>query len=429
VKRIYETYFATLSDEVKELVRSDYLENYLWRHLSAESSFEHLLSIISLFNEKFSENSQPYETFNCEEKLQVLFNFITSNFPSTALLSIPQKTTVVSFLIHTMQCFDNEMIRRYWFKYFSLPIWKSLSSERREKEFQSYPQLERHWFHLIEKQSQETSLESEPTAVVGKRKGRSAAKATPSKKQKVVDPQPDLEAEWFPSVVEDCLLVLNGASLGNDVDHNARGPYLERLCEMFVDLLSQLPTRRFVHSLLDDYQLIIRFKRSPLCQDNNSNTLHQLVSQFHAVLSFGIENQTGKSLSPHEMIGLRNQELQRLQQVAYLNFKEQCSEVIYSSTGELGKEENFRKLFSLIPLDCLVDLAKKLGYVSSAPRSTDVPLTIEYVLDILVEKLCFKHSLMATAKQLILHPTGELILLQSSHCSQKRQFGTTTCSL
>jgi intron-binding protein aquarius len=388
------------------LNRSDYLDNYLWRHLSSDSSSEHFLSILSIFNDKFCENSDPYESFSCEEKLLLLFNFVTSKFPSSDL-SIPQQTIVVTFLVHTLQCFDNEMIRRFWFKYFSLPIWKSLSPERREKEFQLYPQLERHWFHLIDK-SAETCLESEPTAISGKRKGKAAAKsATASKKQKL-DPQLDLEAQWFPSLVEDCLVVLDSTSLDHEGDASVRGPYLERLCELFIDLLSQLPTRRFVHSLLDDYQLIIRFQRSASFLNEGNTALRQLVSQFHAILSFGIENQTGKSLAPHEMVGLKNQELQRLQQIAYLNFKEQCSDIIYSSTGELGKENNFRKLFSLIPLDCLIGLAKKLGYVSCTSRPTDVPLTTEYLLDVFVEKLCFKHSLsFASTKQLMLYPTGQ----------------------
>jgi intron-binding protein aquarius len=218
----------------------------------------------------------------------------------------------------------------------------------------------------------------------------------------------DLEAQWFPSLVEDCLIMLDSTSLDHEGDASVRGPYLERLCELFIDLLSQLPTRRFVHSLLDDYQLIIRFQRSASFLNEGNTALRQLVSQFHAILSFGIENQTGKSLAPHEMVGLKNQELQRLQQIAYLNFKEQCSDIIYSSTGELGKENNFRKLFSLIPLDCLIGLAKKLGYVSCTSRPTDVPLTTEYLLDVFVEKLCFKHSLsFASTKQLMLYPTGQ----------------------
>ena len=40
--------------------------------------------------------------------------------------------------------------------------------------------------------------------------------------------------------------------------------YCERAIELLIDLLSQLPTRRFVRTLLDDRAVLIKCRMSPL---------------------------------------------------------------------------------------------------------------------------------------------------------------------
>jgi intron-binding protein aquarius len=36
--------------------------------------------------------------------------------------------------------------------------------------------------------------------------------------------------------------------------------HLERFVEFLIDLLSQLPTRRFVHALVEDQQLLVKVR-------------------------------------------------------------------------------------------------------------------------------------------------------------------------
>jgi intron-binding protein aquarius len=356
------------------------------------------LSIISLLNEKFSENAQPLQSFYSDDdndKLQIIFNFVLFKFPSTDL-SLSQKTLITTFLVYALLCFDIIPVRQYWLKYFSLSIWKSLSPERLNKELQATPQLENHWNHLNERLNEDATEATEATSASPAKRKVKSSKGSSSKKQKV-DPQVEMEFQWFPSLVEDFLAELDCPA---DDNSNLRAQYLEKLCELFIDLLSQLPTRRFVHSLLDDYHLIVRCQRSALGQSGN---LHELIFQLNSVFTFGVENQTGKCYSSHEIIGLKNQELQRLQQIAYSNFRETLSDLIFSSSGELGKEVNLRKILSLISTESLIDLAKKLGYVSSTPRSSDCALTSEFLLDIFVEKLCFRPSEITST----LYPTGK----------------------
>lgn len=47
--------------------------------------------------------------------------------------------------------------------------------------------------------------------------------------------------------------------------------YCERFVEFLVDLLSQLPTRRFVRTLLEDKAILVKCKMSPLMQHGSGD--------------------------------------------------------------------------------------------------------------------------------------------------------------
>lgn len=57
----------------------------------------------------------------------------------------------------------------------------------------------------------------------------------------------------------------NGAAAGVDAPlDRQRLLYCERFVELLIDLLSQLPTRRFVRTLLEDRAILIKARMSPL---------------------------------------------------------------------------------------------------------------------------------------------------------------------
>ena len=53
--------------------------------------------------------------------------------------------------------------------------------------------------------------------------------------------------------------------------------YCERFAELLIDLLSQLPTRRFVRTLLEDKAILIKCQMSPLLEHPQGG-LQQLLS-------------------------------------------------------------------------------------------------------------------------------------------------------
>lgn len=55
----------------------------------------------------------------------------------------------------------------------------------------------------------------------------------------------------------------NGAASEGRLDRQ-RLLYCERFVELLIDLLSQLPTRRFVRTLLEDRAILVKARLSPL---------------------------------------------------------------------------------------------------------------------------------------------------------------------
>jgi hypothetical protein len=78
--------------------------------------------------------------------------------------------------------------------------------------------------------------------------------------------------------------------------------YCERSVELLVDLLSQLPTRRFVHAVLDDRGLLVKARRSALyAAEQQGSLFRQLLDLVAFYLEFPIDDHTGEALSEDDV--------------------------------------------------------------------------------------------------------------------------------
>ena len=108
--------------------------------------------------------------------------------------------------------------------------------------------------------------------------------------------------------------------------------YILKFTELLIDLISQLPTRRFLVTVLDNLHLILRCKAVTI-----SPLFAQLVSMLDNYLHFEMNNITGEPMSRLDVMSLYNGRLHKLQQLAYAHYRDELVDLIYSSTGELGK--------------------------------------------------------------------------------------------
>lgn len=69
--------------------------------------------------------------------------------------------------------------------------------------------------------------------------------------------------------------------------------YCERFLEFMTDLLSQLPTRRFVHALLEERAVLVKARLSPLYQHDGAALFRQLLDLLQFYMFFPINDHTG----------------------------------------------------------------------------------------------------------------------------------------
>lgn len=137
VDQIYTTELNGDQDTAPKLKRvmlleiSQYLENYLWPNFDEETAtYEHVMSIILMVNEKFRENVPAWDGFSQrEDSLPGFFNRVTT-LKTGRQLRQHEKVSYLMFAINAFQSLENSAVRARVLKLASLPLWHALSEGR-----------------------------------------------------------------------------------------------------------------------------------------------------------------------------------------------------------------------------------------------------------------------------------------------------------
>ena len=214
--------------------------------------------------------------------------------------------------------------------------------------------------------------------------------------------------------------------------------YSEKFMEWLIDLLSQLPTRRFLNTLLDDVHLLVRIKRSSLYafltssggaarrENDMVDAIYQrklfinLVYQLELYLTFEVNDQTGAALLPHDLVEQSSTQVTRLQSIAFHKHPIILKDLIYASLGSLvSNKDTLENYLNLLSVSDVAEMAKAMKYVSekdlqpyirneSDALSYDEQLR-EYLYAIIEYKLMKRPSQLDQLNRLSLYPTEELL--------------------
>lgn len=110
---------------------SQYLENYLWPNFDEETAtFQHVMSIIIMVNEKFREGVSAWDCFNSrEEAFPGFFNRVVT-LKQGRQFRQHEKVSYLMFAINAFQALENAAVRTRVLKLASLPLWHALSKNR-----------------------------------------------------------------------------------------------------------------------------------------------------------------------------------------------------------------------------------------------------------------------------------------------------------
>lgn len=292
-------------------------------------------------------------------------------------LAVSSRLAILSFIISAFQSLENVSVRKECAPLVSISIWHNLpSDEARERIFGKGHMLKKAW--------------------------RAAAKrydaADETTKAKV-----RFERSWLYTVLLDFLRRLNGPE--KDQKDDLR--YCERFLELLVDLESQLPTRRYVNTLLKDLNLLPVIRLSRLYRSPDNALFRDFYNLLKHFVNFAIDDYSGQALSPQEVYDIHCQELGQLQRTSMKHFRDKLMILALSNYGSIDQRAELEGQLSSLDDSELQSLCAHLGFRTNYPQQAQVTPDRALYLEILLFFYERKMPFQEAASHLSIVPTEE----------------------
>ncbi|KAH6766515.1 P-loop containing nucleoside triphosphate hydrolases superfamily protein [Perilla frutescens var. hirtella] len=403
VKEIYRTEL-TVSGGVKPvplqrvmiLEVSQYLENYLLPNFTPETaSFEHVMSMILMVNEKFRENVAAWICFYNRKDMFKAFLERVLRLKEGRSLTISEKTNYLLFMINAFQSLEDEIVSERVMRLASLECWHSLSYGRFQMELCLNENLIKKWRRIAKR----------------------ARDAT--KRGETFDPTTMLEANFLRNLIEEFLEVLDSEvfsskSNGNNDPYTPGSEYVddacvlycERFMEFLIDLLSQLPTRRLVRPLVADVAVVAKCHLSSLYRHEKGKLFGQLVDLLQYYEGFEIDDHQGRQMTDDEVLQAHYRRLQAFQLLAFKKIPK-LRELALANIGAINRRADLAKKLSILSAEELRDLVcAKLKLVSEDdPWSKRIDFLIEVMVSFFEKQQSQKEAINA----LPLYPNEQIM--------------------
>ncbi|KAF2398402.1 P-loop containing nucleoside triphosphate hydrolase protein [Trichodelitschia bisporula] len=353
------------------------LERYLWPGYSDASSDQHVLLLTTIINVKRRENLPAWTLF--QDKPAEFSSFFRRILSMTVDLSIPLKvrTIMLSFIIGAFSSLDNGLVRKECAPLVSIALWQNLHSESaREDKLNSHVSLRKMW----------------------KSSGKRYDAADPASQAKM-----RFDRAWLYTLLLDFLNRVYETASGEAGKDNLL--YCERFMELLIDLQSQLPTRRYVNSLLIDLNLLPALRLSPVYTDEDNGLFRDLHSLLRHYTYFPVDDQSGNQLSPLECSEARHKVLAKLQRVAFGKLEDKLKLLALSNYGALGRRDDLLSHLETLETDELVSLCEELGFKTQYPESSRVVRDRGFYLELMVARYEERPTFQESVKELTIVPT------------------------
>ncbi|RPB23775.1 P-loop containing nucleoside triphosphate hydrolase protein [Terfezia boudieri ATCC MYA-4762] len=359
------------------LEQLQFLEKYLWPNFSDEATNFHVICIALMVNVKRRECLLNWDLFSSspvnfsELFRRVLSMSIDRNIPLTI------RTHLIMFIISAYQSLDNPLVRKECATLVSIAIWHNLSSEKaRNGQLDKYPHLRKAWRASLKR------FEAADEAGRGRLR---------------------FERSWLYQVILDFIgLMYRPAKDATEQQQTVN--YCERFIELMIDLLSQLPTRRYVNFLLQDLHLTTTVKLSPIYSDPANGLLRDLHSLLHRFMTFSIDDHTAVPLNHEDWHQVHCAVLARLQRVSFKHFKDKLTILALSNYGTIGQREELSTHLGLLEVDELKELCKHLDLRVAYPKGISIPLNAEFYMEVLLSVHEKKKNYQEEAAELTILP-------------------------
>lgn len=331
------------------------LERYLWPGYSEDASNHHVLLLVLLVNVKRREGLPVWDSFSRSPDnfssffRRVLYMTIDSSLATTI------RTHLITFIIGAFQSLDSGIIRKECAPLVSIGIWHNLHNEAvRQQRFVKTVQLHKAW------------------RAASKRYDGSDAPTQARLR---------FERSWLYTLVVDLFSKLYSIPSAGRED---RVLYCERVLELLSDLQSQLPTRRYVNTLLQDLNILPVIQFSPMYADEDNGLLRDLVNLLRHYTYFPIEDHSGREYTPLQYNEMHHAALSRLQKAALKNFKDKLTILVLTNFASLDSREELESHLSSLSDDELKELCAHLDIRVEYPEASLVTQDRTFLLELLL---------------------------------------------
>lgn len=408
VKDIYETELLVKGgrktvplQRVMILEVSQYLENYLWPNFDPKTaSFEHIMSMILMVNEKFRENVAAWVCFYDRKDIFKGFLERVLRLKEGREVSIAEKTNYLVFMINAFQSLEDEVVSETVLRLASLQSWHSLSYGRFQMELCLNPDLIKKWKRIIKREAKEATKQGE---------------------RELFDPSTKPEVKFLRNLIEEFLEVLDSTIYSQEQCINEDGIidanglkkvddacvlYCERFMEFLIDLLSQLPTRRYLRPLVADVAVVAKCHLSALYRHEKGKLFAQLVDLLQFYEKFEINDHVGTQLTDDEVVQSHYDRFQSFQLLAFKKIPK-LQELALANVGAINQRADLSKKLSVLSLKELKDLVcRKLKLISEEdPWSERVDFLIEVMVSFFEKQQSQKEAINA----LPLYPNEQIM--------------------
>lgn len=385
------------------LERLQILERFLWPTFSVESSNHHVLLIAVFFNVKQRTHLQDWTLLvDRPQEFSHLFRRILSlNLDSS--LSTFSRLSVLNFVIGAFHSLENEHIRKECAPLVSIATWHNLHDENiREK--------------LLE-------------ANVARRKAWRAAQRRFDGADADTQSRLRFDRAWLYSMLISFFARLNVSKM----ESSQEMVYCERFVEFLIDLVSQLPTRRYTNALLQNLNTLAILQTSKLFERDDGAILRDLGNLLNHFQTFAIDD-LGTVESGHD--GSRKSHykaLTRLQRVALQHFEKKLKVLALSNFGSIDKRSELESHFSALSDFELKELCQHLGFRTDYPASAEITANRAIMMETLVSSFSRPRDFQEVVAHLSVLPTVESLydpaLLRNESYDGSRPLGIPKLNL
>lgn len=362
------------SFSVASLARLDNLliaEKLLWPTFDENTSNQHALLLATILNHKKDSRLLVWSTFR--EPANRFSQFFQRLLP----LSLDPSTTttsrliILNFITTAFQSLEQDFVRKECAPLVSIATWGNLHSESfRESQLNQVPSRRKAWRG-------------------SKKRFESADDETKSRMR--------LERAWLFNMVLDFLRRING-----DSSFKADTIYCSRFLEFLIDLISQLPTRRYAIVLLKDLNLIPLLKLSTMYRKRENDLIRDLTSLFEQFCAFQIDD-AGEVVASR--VSAHKEAVSKLQRVALQNFGDKLKVLALSNLASISKPQDLKPLLEVLTDLELEQLCTMLDLRTNYPSSVGITTGRPFFLESLTSVFATIPDLHDTMQRISVMPT------------------------